>query len=53
MIRGTNSFTEETGVYRWTCVWNHEPGRLGGGDAIGVCADSAEVPASFVITFIP
>jgi thiol-disulfide isomerase/thioredoxin len=41
-VRGTNSFFEESGVYRWTCKWNHEPARAGGGDAVGICSDVAE-----------
>jgi hypothetical protein len=35
-IRGTNALTEDTGTYKWTLKWGHEPGRAGGGDAIGL-----------------
>ena len=36
-VRGTNSFVEDSGVYKWTYRWNHEPGRSGQGDAVGIC----------------
>ena len=35
-IRGTNALSEDTGVYKWTMIWGHEPGRSGGGDAVGL-----------------
>jgi thioredoxin len=40
--RGTHSFMEETGVYKWTCKWRHEPSRSGTGDAVGLCSEAAE-----------
>ena len=40
--RGTNSFVEETGVYKWTCKWRHEPSRAGAADAVGISAEVAD-----------
>jgi thiol-disulfide isomerase/thioredoxin len=41
-VRGTNAFVEESGVHKWTIKFNHEPARLGGGDAVGIASDVAE-----------
>ena len=41
-VRGTNAFMEESGVHKWTVKFNHEPARLGGGDAVGIANDVAE-----------
>merc|ERR1712146_366447 len=48
-IRGTNALSEDTGVYKWTMIWGHEPGRAGGGDAVGLGSELAEYfgPISF------
>jgi hypothetical protein len=42
-VRGTNSFVEESGTYKWSYKFGHEPGREGHGDAVGICSELAGV----------
>lgn len=41
-MRGTINFLPNTGIHYWTFRWNHEPGRNGHSDAIGICSDMKE-----------
>jgi hypothetical protein len=41
-LRGSVGFLPNTGVYRWTFQWNHEPVRNGKSDGFGVCSDAKE-----------
>jgi hypothetical protein len=41
-VRGTNGLMEESGAYKWTIRFGHEPGRAGEGDAVGICSELAE-----------
>ena len=41
-IRGTIGMLPNTGIHYWILQWNHEPGRLGTCDAVGICSDACE-----------
>lgn len=45
IIRGSIGFLPNSGIHYWRLQWNHEPGRGGSCDSVGVCSDNCEAPA--------